>query len=211
MTHKTQNHEAADLQQAHEQLAGLTGQSYWRSLEELANTEAFQQRLQREFPQGASEWNHSISRRNFLKLMGASMALAGVVGCTRQPTQKILPYTNRPEYLIPGIPQHYATAMTMGGYAQGLLVESHLGHPTKVEGNPDHPANLGATDAFAQASVLTLYDPDRAKLITNQGQTVIWSTFVAAASRLLAAHAETAVPGCAFSANQPARPRSSAR
>ena len=91
--------------------------------------------------------------------MGASLALAGVTACTRQPAEKIVPYVRQPEEIIPGKPLFFATAMPLGGVATGLLVESHEGRPTKVEGNPDHPASLGATDVFAQAAVLGLYDP----------------------------------------------------
>ncbi len=180
MTQNKHNHEQSDLDALREHLSRFTGQQYWRSLEELAHTKEFQERLHREFPQGASEWTSSISRRNFLKLMGASMALAGVVGCTRQPDEKILPYSNRPDYLLPGIPQYYATAMTMGGYATGLLVESHLGRPTKIEGNPDHPASLGSTDVFGQAAILTMYDPDRSKIVLRQGELSLWGRFVEA-------------------------------
>jgi molybdopterin-containing oxidoreductase family iron-sulfur binding subunit len=96
--------------------------------------------------------------------MAASLALAGIsAACTRQPTESIVPYVRQPEQFIPGRPLYYATAMTLGGYATGLLVESHLGRPTKIEGNELHPASLGATDAFAQASILSLYDPDRSQ------------------------------------------------
>ena len=102
-------------------------------------------------------------RRNFLKLMGASLALAGLTACTRQPTEHIMPYVRQPEELIPGKPLFYATAMTLGGVANGVLAESHEGRPTKIEGNPEHPATLGACDLFSQASVLGLYDPDRAQ------------------------------------------------
>ena len=93
--------------------------------------------------------------------MGASLALAGVTACTRQPAEKIVPYVRQPEELVPGKPLFFATAMTLGGVATGLLVESHEGRPTKIEGNPLHPGSLGATDVFAQAAILGLYDPDR--------------------------------------------------
>ena len=119
------------------------------------------------------------SRRSFMKLLGASLALAGVEGCTRMPASNILPYVNQPE-LTPGLPQFYATSMVLDGYATGLLVESHEGRPTKVEGNPDHPASLGAAGVFEQASVLQLYDPHRARRVRRDNQTSSWSQLAAA-------------------------------
>src|ERR1700730_14791959 len=116
---------------------------YWRSLEELAGSADFKEALHREFPKGASEWVDSVSRRGFLQLMGASLGLAGMTGCVRLPLEPIVPYVRQPEDVIPGRPQFYATAMTLGGYASPLLVESHMGRPTKIEGNDKHPASLG--------------------------------------------------------------------
>src|SRR3982074_3480590 len=143
-------------------LGGGQGPKFWQSLEELAETEAFQDFLFREFPRQASEWeDDEPGRRKFLKLMGASLALAGLSACRRQPNEQIMPYVRAPEEIIPGKPLFFATAMPLSGVATGLLVESHMGRPTKMEGNPEHPASLGATDAFCQASVLSLYDPDR--------------------------------------------------
>ena len=106
-----------------------------------------------------------LTRRDFLKLLGASIALAGLDGCTRIPAEKILPYVTQPPEVTPGVPLHYATSMVLDGYATGLVVESHEGRPTKVEGNPDHPASLGAAGILEQASVLQLYDPDRARAV----------------------------------------------
>ena len=140
----------------------------WRSLDELAQTDAFAEALHREFPSAASEWPNEWSRRRFLKLMGASLALAGVTGCTRQPSEKIVPYIRQPEELIPGRPLFYATALPLGGYARGVLVETHEGRPTKIEGNPEHPASFGASDAFMQAELLALYDPDRSQAVDEQ-------------------------------------------
>src|SRR5438874_1021956 len=164
-----------DFQEAAKKLAGRNGARYWRSLEELADSPEFQEQLHREFPRGASEWLDPVSRRGFLKLMGASMALAGLTGCVKQPLEPIVPYVKQPEQIIPGLPLFFATAMTLGGYAAPLLVESHMGRPTKVEGNPDHPASLGATDLFAQASVLTLYDPDRSRSVRYRGRPRSWT------------------------------------
>ncbi len=110
--------------------------------------------------------------------MGASLALAGVTACTGQPAEKIVPYVRQPEDLVPGKPLYYATAMPLGGTAIGLLVESHEGRPTKIEGNPLHPSSLGATGVFAQAAVLGLYDPDRSKTLTNLGEIRPWSAFL---------------------------------
>jgi molybdopterin-containing oxidoreductase family iron-sulfur binding subunit len=156
----------------------VSGPEYWRSLEELAGSPAFQEALHREFPKGASEWVDSVSRRGFLKVMGASMALAGMTGCVRLPLEPIVPYVRQPEDVIPGRPQFYATAMTLGGYANPLLVESHLGRPTKIEGNDRHPASLGGTDIFAQASILGLYDPDRSQSVVSMGDQQSWQALL---------------------------------
>jgi len=155
-------------------------QQYWRSLEELAGTEEFQRWLHREFPEQASEFTDPVGRRQFLRLMGASLALAGVTGCTRQPAEAIVPYVRPPENLVPGRPLFFATAVTLGGVATGVLVESHEGRPTKIEGNPEHPASLGATDLFAQGSILSLYDPDRSQTLSYRGDIRTWSAFLGA-------------------------------
>src|ERR1700680_932594 len=157
-----------------------TGPEYWRSLEELAGSDAFQEALHREFPKGASEWVDSVSRRGFLKVMGASLGLAGMTGCVRLPLEPIVPYVRQPEEVIPGRPMFYATAMTLGGYASPLLVESHLGRPTKIEGNDRHPASLGGTDIFAQAHILGLYDPDRSQSVMSMGDQRSWQSFLSA-------------------------------
>jgi len=157
--------------------AEKTGPEYWRSLEELAGTEAFQEALHREFPKGASEWVDSVSRRGFLKVMGASLGLAGMTGCVRLPLEPIVPYVRQPENVIPGRPMFYATAVTLGGYASPVLVESHLGRPTKIEGNDQHPASLGGTDIFTQASILGLYDPDRSQSVMSMGDQRSWQAF----------------------------------
>jgi MoCo/4Fe-4S cofactor protein with predicted Tat translocation signal len=134
---------------------------FWRSLDELAATPEFREHAENEFPHGANDITATLDRRELLKVMAASAAFAGLTGCTKLPEQRIVPYVRQPEQIIPGKPLFYATATTLAGVATGILVESHMARPTKVEGNPDHPASLGASDAFAQASVLGLYDPDR--------------------------------------------------
>ena len=134
-------------------LAGLSGRAYWRSLEELSDSPEFREYVHREFPDQASEFNEPAGRRQFLKLMGASLALAGVSACTRQPPEKLVPYVRQPEEIIPGRPLFFATAMPLGGLGFPLLAENHMGRPTKLEGNPEHPASLGGTDVFSQASV----------------------------------------------------------
>ena len=167
-----------DLAIVKAQIEQTTGPEYWRSLQELAGSEEFQEMLHREFPKGASEWMDSFSRRGFLQTMGASLALAGLTGCTRMPITEIVPYVKQPENVIPGKPKYYATAFTLGGYASPVLVESHMFRPTKIEGNPEHPASLGGTDIYAQASILDLYDPDRARNITYMGDVRSWSAFM---------------------------------
>src|SRR5580704_2813619 len=156
------------------------GREYWRSLEDLAQTDAFQDLMHHEFPRYASEWEDGDSRRNFIKLMGASLALAGLSACTRQPTEQITPYVRQPEEVVPGRPLFFATAMPLGAGSTGLLVESHEGRPTKAEGNPDHPASLGACDVYAQGSVLGLYDPDRSQALTLEGEIRSWGAFLGA-------------------------------
>jgi len=175
------------------------GKTYWRSLEELADSPVFEEFVQREFPQAAEEWNDPVERRTFLKLMGASLALAGLSGCVIQPPEKVIPYVKQPEEETPGKGLWFATAFSLGGIATPLLARSNEGRPTKLEGNPDHPNNRGinfnfefgkdyrdpderpysATDIFSQASVLTLYDPDRSQTPLYRGETRPWSQFVA--------------------------------
>src|ERR1700687_1606072 len=167
-----------DLDAARDRIAGTNGPEYWRSLEELAGSPDFQEMLHREFPKGASEWLDEVSRRGFLKLMGASLAMAGMTACTKQPLEPIVPYVKQPEEVIPGRPMFYATAFTLGGYASRVLVESHLYRPTKIEGNAQHPASLGGTDVFAQASILGMYDPDRSQTIAYLGDVRTWGAFL---------------------------------
>ena len=169
-----------DLEAVRTKLAGAHGKEYWRSLEELADTQEFQEFLQREFPRQAPRDMEPLSRRDFLRLTGAALALAGVSGCAYQPAEKIIPYVTQPEELVPGKPLFYATAMPMSGYANGVLAESHMGRPIKLEGNPDHPQTVGRSDIFTQASILDLYDPDRSQTVLNRGRIATWENFMGA-------------------------------
>ena len=152
---------------------------FWRTLAEK-NGANLDELVGDEFASRLPASFDAVERRSFLKLMGASIALAGMAGCTRQPPEQILPYVRQPENVVPGRPLFYATAMTIGGRATGLLVESHEGRPTKIEGNPSHPASLGATDVFAQGALLDLYDPDRMQTLTHVGEIFPWSAFIGA-------------------------------
>ncbi|MEI9975431.1 MAG: TAT-variant-translocated molybdopterin oxidoreductase [Ignavibacteriota bacterium] len=180
-----------DLAAVRSRLQKTSGPEYWRSLDDLSSKPEFRDMLDREFPRQALGWsedeNPAEGRRNFMKLMGASMALAGLTGCTRQPTEHIVPYVRQPEELIPGRPLFFATAATLNGVANGVLVESHEGRPTKIEGNPEHPATLGACDVFSQASVLGLYDPDRAQAVNRNGEITGWGDFFGTFREILAA------------------------
>jgi MoCo/4Fe-4S cofactor protein with predicted Tat translocation signal len=154
------------------------GPQYWRSLDQLAGTPEFRQWVEREFPSTASEMLDGDSRRHMLKIMAASFGLAGLAAC-RRPVEHILPYSHGVEDLIPGAPYYYATVMQLGGAATGLIVETHDGRPTKIEGNPDHPASQGAALAWQQASILSLYDPDRSARFLENGSptTKSWPEF----------------------------------
>ncbi|HZM11191.1 MAG TPA: TAT-variant-translocated molybdopterin oxidoreductase, partial [Candidatus Limnocylindrales bacterium] len=167
-----------ELAEVRDQLArAKSGPQYWRSLEELSQTEGFFEMVHREFPRQASVWPEGASRRDFMKLMTASMALAGLSACVKQPLEPIVPYVRQPEPITLGLPLFFASAMPFAGYATPVLVESHEGRPTKVEGNPDHPASLGGSDVFAQASILDMYDPDRSQVITYTGDIRAWSDY----------------------------------
>jgi MoCo/4Fe-4S cofactor protein with predicted Tat translocation signal len=164
-----------------------SGKKFWRSLEELADAPEFREFVAREYPQHAEEWNDPVERRTFLKLMGASLALAGLSGCAFQPAEKIVPNVKQPEDSIPGKALFFATAFSLGGIATPVLARSNEGRPTKLEGNPDHPNNRNAdpndrgssaTDIFSQASVLSLYDPDRSQIPLYREESRTWSTFV---------------------------------
>ncbi len=165
-------------------LAPLRGRQYWRSLDELAQTPEFESLLQREFPREASVLD-SIGRRSFLKVMGASLALAGLSGCG-EPAKHLVPYVATPPDLVQGKPQYFTTAITLGGVATGVMVESNMGRPTKIEGNPSHPGSLGATDIFSQAAILSLYDPERSQAVLNRNAVSTWSRFLESLEAILA-------------------------
>ncbi len=167
-----------DLETVRKQLAAAGGRSYWESLERLADTDEFGELMRREFPRHAAEWAGTLDRRSFLKLMAASLALAGLSSCATQPDERIIPYVRAPEEIVPGKPLYFATAFVEDGYALGALVRSDMGRPTKLEGNPNHPASLGATTPAMQASILTMYDPDRSRTVTYRGSIRPWESFV---------------------------------
>ncbi len=154
------------------------GKEYWRSVEEFADTPEFADFIKQEYPEQAEEWDNSLSRRNFVKVMGASLAFAGLTGCVIQPLEKIVPYVKYTDGQLPGIPNYYATSMSLGGIATGLLAKAYDGRPIKIEGNPDHPGSLGSTDRFAQASLLNMYDPDRSQEVTFRGDPTTWQNFM---------------------------------
>jgi MoCo/4Fe-4S cofactor protein with predicted Tat translocation signal len=165
-------------------IGDLRGKEFWRSLEDLSRSDVFDDFMAEEFPQQAVPLEKGVDRRDFMKLMGSSLAMAGLAAC-RQPADAIVPYVNQPESLIPGKPLYFATAMMLNGVATGVLVESHMNRPTKIEGNPEHPSSLGASDAFMQASVLGLYDPDRSQVIRKLGDTATWGDFLGALQPVL--------------------------
>lgn len=189
---------ADELQNFQGRMNSRRGRDYWRSLEELAGTDEFQQYLTREFPEGADQWGQA-NRRQFLSLMGASLALAGLGGCIGEKAEEIVPYVKQPEEIVPGKPLFFATAMTQGGLATGLLVESHMGRPTKIEGNPRHPsvpesfwggdpqAAPGVSDIYNQAAILGLYDPDRSQTVTRGIEVSSWNAFLSEVRPRLAA------------------------
>lgn len=159
---------------------------YWRSLDQLSDAPEYRKFVEREFPEGASELTNDVDRRKFLLLAAAGIGLAGLTAC-RRPIEKVIPVGGKlTELVTPGVPQQYATIFNFGGQAQGLLVRSDDGRPTKIEGNPNHPASLGATSGYAQASILDLYDPDRSKSVKQGRENKSWDDFVKAATPLFA-------------------------
>ncbi len=168
---------------------GPRGRDLWRSFDELADTAEFRDFLVREFPGTAPETLDASTRRQFLRVMAASLGLAGLSGlsgCVIQPPEEIIPYVEQPERLVPGKPLYFASALSLGGFGYGILAESHMGRPTKIEGNPDHPASLGAADSFMQASILDLYDPDRSQAVLHDGRVSTWDQFLAKAVEAMA-------------------------
>jgi MoCo/4Fe-4S cofactor protein with predicted Tat translocation signal len=177
---QTESGAPMSLAQVREELKGAKGKRYWRSVDELANTEEFQAAVEREFPGSAQEWVDPVSRRGFMKLMGASMALAGLAGCTKQPDEPIYPYVKAPEDLVLGKPNYFATANPFVTGAVPVLIKSDEFRPIKVDGNPDHAYNCGSSDVFSQGTLLDLYDPDRSKEVTFRGETHSWAEFAQA-------------------------------
>src|SRR6202161_1246435 len=169
-----------DLAAVRAKLAQAGQKHFWQSLEELSETKEYREFLEHEFTHDTAKNPEGIDRRDVLKLAAASAALAGLSACTKLPTEKIVPYVRPPEEIIPGRPLFYATSMQLAGAAAGLLVESNMGRPTKIEGNPEHPGSLGGTDVFTQASILSLYDPDRSQAVIFDGRVTGWADFSAA-------------------------------
>jgi molybdopterin-containing oxidoreductase family iron-sulfur binding subunit len=182
-------------------LQGKTGKRYWRSLDELAETSEFGEMLEREFPRFSGEWVDSVSRRGFMKLAGASLALAGMTGCAKQPDEQIYPYVKQPEDLVLGKPMYFATAMPFSTGVQPLLVKTDAFRPIKVEGNPDHPLVRGGSDPIAQGSLLDLYDPDRSQHVQYRGNPTEWPEFLAAFVKALEAKKSTGGAGLAVLTN----------
>ncbi|HTX40655.1 MAG TPA: TAT-variant-translocated molybdopterin oxidoreductase [Acidobacteriaceae bacterium] len=174
------------LAEVREKLANQKGKRYWRSIDELAETPEFQELVAKEFPEQSSEWIDSVSRRGFLKVMGASLALAGLAGCTKQPDELIYPYVKAPEDLILGKPVYFASAFPFTTGAVPTLIKTEAYRPIKVEGNPEHPYNQGGTDPITQATLLDMYDPDRSQHVLNRGETRPWISFVAEFRAMLA-------------------------
>ena len=167
------------LAEVRAKLDGQTGRRFWKNLDELAETPAFHELMAEEFPRqaGAGEWVDAVSRRGFLKVMGASLALAGLAGCTKQPDEPIYPYVKAPEDLILGKANYFASAHPFPTGGVPLLVKADSFRPIKVDGNPDHPYNLGSSDVFTQGSLLDLYDPDRSQRATLRGNAAEWAEF----------------------------------
>lgn len=176
-----------DLANIRRQLAARNGRRYWRSLEEVAASPAAREWLEGEFPPGGEEAPAGLDRRDFLKLMAASLALAGLNGCTKPIMKEIVPYVEQPEGLVLGKPLYYATAMPLNGFGAGMLVKSREGRPIKADGNPRHPSSLGGSSVWMQACLLDLYNPDRAQMVTQAGVPSSWGLFLGALNQALTA------------------------
>lgn len=163
--------------------APVTGPEYWRSLDQLADTPEFRTWVEREFPEDAASVLDGNSRRTMLKIMGASFGLAGLAACSR-PEYRLAPQARGREDYVPGAPYNYTSVFALGGHAAGIVVQTYEGRPSKIEGNPDHPASLGAATALAQASLLSVYDPDRSKAVLEGGKESSWEKFEAAVKGL---------------------------
>jgi len=187
--------ERLDLEAIRQKLSGKQGKRYWRSLEQVAETKEFQLWLEDEFPNRRSLLE--MDRRGFLKFMGASLALAGLAGCRGvfMDQEKVVPYVKQPEELVTGKPLYYASAIPLNGYGVGVLVEQHEGRPTKIEGNPDHPESRGSTSSQIQASILTMYDPDRSQNVMQGTDISTWDEFNKAARNALAKQKEVGGAG----------------
>ncbi|HEX5236621.1 MAG TPA: TAT-variant-translocated molybdopterin oxidoreductase [Silvibacterium sp.] len=179
-------HTKLTLDEVRAKLGPQTGKKYWRSIDELAGSPEFDAAVKEEFPQHSSEWIDPVSRRGFLKLMGASMALAGLSGCTKQPDEPIYPYVKAPEDLVLGKPVYFASAFPFPTGAVPLLVKTDAYRPIKVDGNPDHPYNQGGSDPIAQGTLLDLYDPDRSQRVYYRGEPRPWAVFLASYRAMLA-------------------------
>ncbi len=169
--------EGMTLAEARAALEGKSGKTYWRGLDEVASQPGFDTMLEREFPEHAQEWVDPVSRRGFMKLMGASLAMAGLAGCTKQPDEPIYPYIKQPEDLILGRPTYFTTAFPFNTGAIPLLIKSDAYRPIKVDGNPEHPMTKGGSDPITQGSLLGLYDPDRSQRVMYRGETSTWANF----------------------------------
>ena len=154
----------------------ITRSQYWQSLQEAGDSQVPVKTLPSEFPDGASEWLDPLGRRSFLKLMSASIALAGVGACTRQPLRAIVPYVRQPEELIPGRPLFFATALTLAGFARGVLVETHEGRPTKIEGNPEHPASGGGLRVLTRHETSPTFR-DQIQRLSSKYPAAVWHEY----------------------------------
>jgi MoCo/4Fe-4S cofactor protein with predicted Tat translocation signal len=171
-------------------MKNINGKNYWRSLEQLDNSTEYVNFVKNEFPDGTFDLPNGISRKKFLSLMGASLAMAGLVGC-RRPVEKIIPHVIEPENIIPGVPKHYSTSFSIAGDVYGAVVENHEGRPTKIEGNPSHPLTKGKSNSWLQGTILDLYDPDRLKNITNSKKEAKLSDFLTIWNTLTKKYAST--------------------